>query len=231
MAVSRYEKQIRGNPGHRAGDAHRYISKHRHQAKAHKGARCHLAYPGNNGQPGIPKSLYHEPHRIDKDKRNIEQAVADEEQTRVPQDFPFPLIHKHEGNPLPEDTEHCKGYDGIDAAHDSPSFQALVNTVQLPGPHILSAEGGHGGSQGVKGTAEEHADFAACRHRGHCHGAQGIDCGLQDYTSYGGDGILQPHGNSHVAQNLHIMGIRPPLVIIHLKNGKFLFHVQQAQDS
>lgn len=91
MAVSRYEKQIRGNPGHRAGDAHRYISKHRHQAKAHKGARCHLAYPGNNGQPGIPKSLYHEPHRIDKDKRNIEQAVADEEQTRVPQDSPSPL--------------------------------------------------------------------------------------------------------------------------------------------
>ncbi len=27
----------------------------------------------------------------------------------------------------------------------------------------------------------------------------------------------------HVAQNLHIMGIRPPLVIIHLKNGEFLF--------
>lgn len=74
---------------------------------------------------------------------------------------------------------------------------APAQPVQLAGSHVLSAVCGHSGSHGVEGTGQQLKKLGSGRYGGHIETAQGVDGGLEDNGSDGGDGVLQAHGDSH----------------------------------
>ena len=95
--------------------------------------------------------------------------------------------------------------------------------------HVLTAVGGHGGAQGVKGAAENLRELVSGGHGVDAGGAQSIDGALQGYGANGRDEILQRHGNA-VGQKLGgVIPAEPQLSRLKPEHGKLFPHVPQAQ--
>ena len=94
----------------------------------------------------------------------------------------------------------CHHEDAAEDAHDDSDDQSVFHTgfdpIQLSGPQILSAVGGHGQTQGLHGLVQKRVYFTGGIDGCYDIRPQGVDRTLQDDGSDGCHGKLQPHGNA-----------------------------------
>ena len=107
----------------------------------------------------------------------------------------------------------------------------LLNADDLPGAHVLSAIGRHGGGQGIKHTAEEHAQLSARSDSSHGADTQAVDGPLHHDGTDGRDGILQAHRKPDQHQPAHEYEVRLSVFRGKAENREAADHDQHASDT
>ena len=225
------QKQVGAHPGGGRGEAGGRVSKHRHQEEGHARPGGHLQHPGQDGKPAVS-------HPLDGEADDVDQGEGDEEGTadhnvltgegHQPLHLRFARIQKQHGAGLGKEQHPPKGQRGVQHPQQRTGPDSLPQAVQLPGPYVLAAVGGHGGPHGVKRTAQKLKELASGGHRRHIGAAQAVDRGLEHNGADGGDGVLHPHGNAYDAQGPAGGPVQPPLLPAHTKHRVLFGHEDEA---
>ena len=229
--AGRNQEQVGAHPGCRGGEAGRRIAKHRYKDDTHHGAGDHLHHARQNGQTA-------EAHTLDGETDNVHQGQREEKGGEGADVLGGQIYQggklrlggvQEEHGPLGRKEQHAaEGDQRIDEAQQRAGPHALAQAVQLDRAHILAAVGGHGGTHGVVGTAQQLEQLASRSHTRHIEAAQAVDGGLEEDGADGGDGVLKPHGYPHKAQGPAGTDVQLPLLPAHVEDGELFHHVHQA---
>ena len=110
------------------------------------------------------------------------------------------FAQEHGGEDISEEEQYRKRYEGIDRSQYDTVAHPAAYAVELFGPHMLSAPGGHGDAECVEGAAEEHAHPLGRRYGCHGIGPQSVHGCLQYDGSDRGYRILKSHRDTHGEQ-------------------------------
>ena len=229
--AGRNQEGVGADPGGGRGEAGRGIAQGGDEEIGHAHAGRHLQHTGQDGEDAVAHPLDGEADDIHQGQGDAEGAVdQDILAGQGTQQFQLRLLGIQEQHGTLAGEEHHGEQDGPGADHPQQGAGAdpLAQPPQLQGPHVLAAVGGHGGSHGVKGAAEQLKQLASRRHRRHIGAAQAVDRSLEHDGADGGDGVLKPHGHPHDAQVAAGIRIQPPLLPGHPEDGVLLPHIGQA---
>ena len=213
------QKRVGHNPRGGGGEAGCRKSEDRHQA-GHTRPRKHLQHPGQSGQRGEAHALDHKPENIDHRQQEVEEHIGQQTLAGQGQQPRAGLVQKEHIQPVAECPQHPQRRRGVHRPQQHAGADALMEPVPLPGPHVLSAVGGHGGPHGIKGAGKEEIHLVGGRHGRDIDSAQSVDGGLDHHAADGGDGVLQPHGQAHQAQIGHPPLLPAPVLPLHPQHGE-----------
>lgn len=95
-----------------------------------------------------------------------------------------------------EEAEQDSHDDCVEVAEPQKAFKALLHTVELPGPHVLSDVGGRGQGQAVGREQSKAVYLPVNVAASHGQGTEAVQIALYNDIGQGGDGGLKPGGNA-----------------------------------
>ena len=227
MQIGGQQEQVRQDPGGGRGKAGGGEAKYRHQERQ-SAPGGHLKEPRQGGQRREAHPLDHKPDNVYQGQREIEQRAGQQILPRQRQQRRALLVQEQHVQRLGKGPEHRQRDPGVEGPQQRAGAHALVQPVPLLCPHVLPAVGGHGAAHGVKGTAEKDGHLAGRCDRCDIDGPQPVDGGLHHHAANGGDGVLQPHGQTHDAQLLQPRPLTAPVLPRHAQHRVAPDHPHQA---
>ena len=231
MQEGRDQESVCKYPGDGSAEAGGVEAEEGDQHSACEASCQHFEYARQYGESGESDSLYHKADDVYQSQRKIEQGAYYKEKSYIADNLGIFFLDKQACQGFAQKKGCQQGDHRITGSQEDTGFQPLGNAFQLSGADILAAIGGHGGTHGVKRTGQEIADLTCGGYCGHSAGTQGVHSRLQDDAADGGNGILQPHGNSHIAQSNHHVAVGTPLLPGNMEDIKFLYDINQAEEA
>ena len=188
--IGRNQKNVGGDPCHRAGEAHGLKARRRDPEQADQSPGQHFEHTGKHRQLGKAQTLNHETEHIHKGQRRAEGHPVHDKILSVRQNRRFLRADEQAQQCGAKILDQEKGDDGIDQAECHAGAHSLADPIQLFRADILAAVGGHGGAQRVQRAADQLRHLIAGGDRRHRVGTQPVNARLQHNAANGGDGIL-----------------------------------------
>ena len=232
LEVAGEQEQVRHHPGRWVREAGAHKPGCRHQEQCHHSPRQHLRQAREHSHPGITHALDAQPQDVHIQQRNIERRVyLQETKSQFHNLGVLAAVNEQAQHLIAKQQHNTEGQAAVDQPHHGSRPHALPDPVQLPGADVLPGEGRHSGGQGVKHTAEEHAQLEGRAHSRHGVHTQAVHGPLHHHGTDGSDGKLQAHGQTDTQHGASPPHGEAPVFLRKLQDREPLEDHQQAADA